>query len=430
MSDNSSLVSVDGAPNRIFYGWWNVLASFIGLALSYAMFTVFVFGTFLTPLEAEFGWQRGPMSLALTIANITVVVASPLLGVLVDRIGVRRVMLVSVVLLGLCVGSMSQLNGNIWYYYAMHLLIPLLGAGTLPLSYSRVMIAWFAKRRGIALGISLSGFGVGATLMPAIAQFIIENWGWREAYLTFAAMVLFISFPLTFFLLRENPEEMGLLPDGESRGTAVDDSGPVTDADIGLSAGEAIKTRSYWLIFGSFALVGVGITSILAHLVPILIGRGVAPATAALCMSSLGFGLIFGRIFAGFLMDRYFAPYVAAVFLLGLFLGVVILATGTAGPVVFVAAVLVGLATGSEISEIAYIVSRYFGPKAFGQIYGVMFGAFQLGSAVGAIAMGVYYDHAGDYINALWFVSGLVAIGIVLIVLLREYPDLIAKDTP
>ncbi|MCP5215627.1 MAG: MFS transporter [Pseudomonadales bacterium] len=424
MPESPASVQKVQLSNKIFYGWWNVLASFIGLALSYAMFTVFVFGTFITPLEAEFGWQRGPMSLALTIANITVVFASPLLGVLVDRMGVRRVMLVSVILLGLCVASMSQLNGNIWYYYAMHLLIPFLGAGTLPLSYSRVMIAWFAKKRGIALGISLAGFGVGATIMPAIAQFIIENWGWREAYLTFAGMVLFISFPLTYFLLRETPQELGLQPDGNASPADESRAVPATDADIGLTANEAMRTRSYWLIFGSFALIGIGITSILAHLVPLLIGRGIAPATAAMCMSSLGFGLIFGRIFAGFLMDRYFAPYVAAIFLLGLFVGVVILATGTAGPIVFFAAVLVGLATGSEISEIAYIVSRYFGPKAFGQIYGVMFAAFQLGSAMGAYAMGRYFDSAGNYINALWLVAVLVAVGIVLIVLLKSYPDL------
>ena len=94
--------------------------------------------------------------------------------------GVRRVMLVSVILLGLCVGSMSSSMAIIWHYYAMHLLIPSGKCGTLPLSYSRVMIAWFAKKRGIALGISLAGFGVGATIMPAIAQFIIENWGWRK----------------------------------------------------------------------------------------------------------------------------------------------------------------------------------------------------------------------------------------------------------
>lgn len=407
----------------MYYGWWNVAASFVGLSLSYAMFTVFAFGTFVTSLEAEFGWQRGPMSLALTIANITVVVASPLLGSLVDRVGVRRVMLVSVSLMGLCVASMSQMNGNIWHYYLMHLLIPLLGAGTLPLTYSRVIIAWFARRRGLALGISLAGFGVGATVIPALAQFIIENWGWREAYLVFAGLILLISLPVSFFLLRETPQEMGLQVDGQQPSADEADNSLVAEG-AGLSGRQALGERNFWLILGSFLFVGVGITSILAHLVPMLIGRGVAPATAALCMSSLGFGLIFGRVLAGYLMDHYFAPYVAAVFLLGLLAGVMILASGASGPVVFLAAILVGLATGSEISEIAYLVSRYFGQRAFGLIYGTMFAAFQAGSAAGAYAMGWYFDVAGNYLNALWGVSGLVALGIALILMLGRYPRL------
>ncbi len=411
-------------PPRFFYGWWNVVACFIGLALSYAMFTVFAFGTFVGPLEAEFGWQRGPMSLALTIANITVVVASPLLGSMVDRIGVRRVMVTSVALMGLCVASMSQLNGNIWHYYLMHLLIPLLGAGTLPLTYSRVIIAWFARRRGIALGIALSGFGVGAALIPALAQWIIENHGWREAYLVFAALILLVSLPLTAFLLREDPAAMGMTVDGGDTAAPTDDTLLKSDPKVGLSHSEALRTRSYWLVFGSFALIGIGITSVLAHLVPMLIGRGVEPAMAALCMSSLGFGLIFGRILAGYLMDYFFAPYVTAVFLGGLLAGVMILATGASGPVVFLAAFLVGLATGSEISEIAYIVSRYFGQKAFGVIYGTMFAAFQFGSAIGAYAMGRYFDHAGNYLNALWVVSALVAAGILLMLMMGRYPDL------
>lgn len=413
-----------GPGPRLFYGWWNVFACFIGLSLSYAMFTVFVFGTFVGPLEAEFGWQRGPMSLALTIANMTVVVASPLMGSIVDRIGVRRVMVVSVGLMGLCVASMSLLSGNIWHYYLMHLLIPLLGAGTLPITYSRVIIAWFAKKRGIALGVSLAGFGVGAALIPALAQLIIEHWGWREAYLVFAALILFVSLPLTGFILRETPQGMGLEVDGEVTAGQVSEPSLHSDANQGLTGAQAMRKRSYWLVFGSFALVGVGITSVLAHLVPMLIGRGVEPAVAALCMSSLGFGLIFGRILAGYLMDHYFAPHVAALFLTGLLVGIMILATGASGPVVFLAAVLVGLATGSEISEIAYIVSRYFGQRSFGLIYGTMFAAFQIGSAIGAYAMGRYYDHAGNYLEALWVVSAVVAVGIVLMLMLGKYPDL------
>jgi MFS family permease len=410
----------------IFYGWKNVMAAFTGMALSYAMFTVFAFGTFVKPLEEEFGWQRGEMSFALTMTNIAVVIASPTLGFIVDRLGVRRVLIPSTVLMALAVASMIFLTRNIWHFYAMFLLIPIVGAGTLPQSYSRVIIAWFARRRGIALGISLAGFGVGAALVPAFAQYMIEHHGWRMAYLGFAAAILLIALPMAFFLLRETPEEMGLCPDGDAPDQGVDKGGtspPFTLPHPGLSGREAAGTRSYWLILISFLLVGVGITSILAHLVPMLIGRGVAPGVAALAMSSLGLGLIFGRIFAGYLMDRFFAPYVAALFLLGLVAGIAILALGATGIGVFVAAILVGLATGSEISEIAYIVSRYFGPRAFALNYGIMFAAFQVGSAFGPPIMGAWYDRAGNYVGVLWVLTGVVLLGTILITLLGRYPD-------
>jgi MFS family permease len=415
------------ARQRIFYGWNNVAVGFTGMALSYAMFTIFVFGTFVKPLEAEFGWQRGELSFAYTMTNIGVVLASPLLGFLVDRLGVRRVLLPSLVLMALAVASMAFLQGQIWHFYLMYLLIPILGAGTLPQSYSRVIIAWFSRRRGIALGVTLAGFGVGAALVPAFAQYMIEHHGWRMAYLAFAAAIVCIALPMALFLLRETPAEMGLQPDGDRDGGTdpADAAGaPPTEAHIGLTGKEAARTRSFWLILMSFLLVGVGITSILAHLVPMLIGRGVDPEIAALCMSSLGLGLIFGRVMAGFLMDRFFAPYVTAIFLLGLVAGILTLATGTSGPQVFLAAVLVGLATGSEIGEIAYIVSRYFGPRAFALIYGIMFAAFQIGSAFGPPLMGFYYDRAGNYIGALWVIAGIVLAGTVLIVLLGRYPDL------
>ena len=407
----------------IFYGWWNVATGFVGMGLSYAMFTIFAFGVFVKPLEDEFGWSRGELSFAVTMTNFAVVIASPCLGLIIDQFGVRRVLIPSVILMGLTVASMTLLSANLWHFYMLYFLIPLLGAGTLPQSYSRVLIAWFARRRGIALGISLAGFGVGAMLVPVIAQMMIENHGWRMAYAAFAAAIFALALPMAVFVLKESPAEMGLKPDGgPMEKTGADDNPAPVAATAGLSCSLAAKTHSFWLILVSFLLVGIGITSVLTHLVPMLIDRGVAPAGAALCMSSLALGLIFGRVLAGYLMDYFFAPYVAACFLLGLLAGIIILATGTAGALVFVAAVCVGMATGSEISEIAYICSRYFGPRAFGLIYGLMFAAFQLGSMIGAPLMGLYYDRAGNYIGALWIVAGIVVVGTILIALLGPYP--------
>ena len=395
------------------------------MGLSYAMFTIFAFGVFVKPLEDEFGWTRGELSFAVTMTNFAVVIASPCLGLIIDKFGVRRVLIPSVILMGLTVASMTLLSANLWHFYLLYFLIPLLGAGTLPQSYSRVLIAWFSRRRGIALGISLAGFGVGAMLVPVFAQMMIETHGWRMAYAGFAVAIFALALPMAVFILKESPAEMGLEPDGDPpENTSMDDDPvPVDAAAAGLSCPQAARTHSFWLILVSFMLVGIGITSILAHLVPMLIDRGVTPAGAALCMSSLALGLIAGRVLAGYLMDYFFAPYVAACFLLGLLAGIVILATGTAGALVFVAAVCVGMATGSEISEIAYICSRYFGPRAFGLIYGLMFAAFQLGSMIGAPLMGLYYDRAGNYIGALWVVAGIVVIGTILIALLGPYPD-------
>jgi len=393
-------------------GWWNVLAAFFGLSLSYAMFTVFAFGTLVKPLQAEFGWSRAEMSFALTITNICVVFGAPALGYLVDRGGVRRILIPSVIFMGLAVASMSLLQGNIWYFYGVYLAITVLGLGTLPLTYSRVVIGWFEQRRGLALGIALAGFGVGAALVPEISRTMIDLYGWRSAYQLFAAAVLLLSLPLTLFVLKEAPSSL----------TSTDHRSP--SATTGLSAGQAAKTHSYWLVLLSFFLVGIGITSVLSHLVPMLMDRGMSLTAAARCMSTLAVALIFGRIFAGFLMDHYFAPYITAGFIVfGLAAGVILLALGAVGPWAYLAAALVGLATGSEISEIAYIIGRYFGQYSFGQIYGIMFAGFQLGSAISAPMMGYYHDAVGDYVGALWLVAGLVILGAVLIALLQPYPD-------
>ncbi len=413
------------AHNKIFYGWWNVATGFVGMALCYGIFTVFAFGVFVGPLQEEFGWNRGELSFALSMTNFAVVIASPLLGILIDKYGVRKILIPSVILMSLCIASMGLLTANIWHLYLLYFLIPFLGAGTLPQSYSRVLIAWFNRRRGFALGLSLSGFGVGAMLMPVVAQLIIEIAGWRVAYFAFAATVFLLALPMAVFFIRESPQEMGLSADGDSPAEdQINNESELT----GLSGMEAMRTSTYWLILLSFLMVGVGLTGVLGHLYPLLVDRGLSPQMAARCMASIGPGIIIGRIVAGYLMDRFFAPYVTAFFLLGMVAGISILASGTTSILVFAAALLVGMASGSEISEIAYICSRYFGRKAFGQIYGIMFAAFQIGAIFGAPLMGFYYDHAGNYIGALWLLAAIVALGAVTIALLKPYPILSQAD--
>lgn len=412
-----------------FYGWWNVLCAFVGFAFSHATIAVFCFGTFVTPLQAEFGWNRGEIAFALTVNNLTVMLVAPLLGFMIDKAGVRRILLPSLILMSIAIASMALLSANIWHFYVMYFLIPFFGMATLPHAYSRVIIAWFSRNRGLALGIALAGIGAGAALAPIITQALIASSGWRFAYAGYAMLVLIISLPLSYFLLRDKPAEMGQSVDGDdiNSSTDVQDIESMEHEKSGLTLVASIKTTTFWLILVSIFLAGLVMVSMFVHMVPMFIDRGLSPSTAAYGAGALGGALIIGRIVSGYLMDRYFAPYIAAVFLIGLAIAMLILATGAAGTAVFIAAILIGLASGSEMSEVAYIVSRYFGYRAFGKIYGLMLSAFQLGGAIGAPVLGLYQHKTGDYTGMLWVLVGASIGAAVLIAMLGKYPEMIQK---
>jgi MFS family permease len=288
-----------------------------------------------------------------------------------------------------------------------------------------VVVAWFRRHRGLALGIALAGIGAGAALVPLLVQAVISSYGWRFGYIVFGLLVLIVSLPLTYLFLRETPEEMGLNVDGDEIGekekVELSHTGSVNQP--GLTMTEVARTRSFWLMLFSFFLSGIIMTGMFVHMVPMLIDRGLTPALAAYASAALGISLIVGRIFSGYLMDRFFAPYVAALFLAAMTLGVMIFASGTAGPFVFVGAAMVGLAMGSEMSEIAYIISRYFGLRAFGKIYGFIFSGFQLGGAIGAPVLGIYHDKMGDYVGILWVLVGVGVVSTILIAMLGKYPS-------
>ena len=414
------------APSRIFYGWWNVLASAVGMASCAAVFTGFAFGVFVLPMEEAFGWSRGQISLALTVVTVTNVVVSPVVGALMDRFGVKNVLVPSLLCLGLLIASLSQLTPHLWHFYLTYGLLTLLGAGTLPQSFSRVIVAWFFRSRGLALGLSLAGYGIGATVVPSLAQTLIESFGWRAAYAILGAIVLVLTLPVIAWLMKESPEQLGLRRDGETGpGGGADEAGD----EPGMTGAEAARTRTYWLIMLSFFLVGIVVPAVLAHLVPMLSDRGIDPAQGAVFMGSIGLGMTVGRVLSGVLMDRFFAPRVVMLFLVGLVVGLVVLIVVETGPLLFVATALIGLAMGAEMSEIAYLCSRYFGVKAFGQIYGLMFSAFMVGGAIGPAALGLYHDRFGDYTAALYPLPVMAVLATLLIAFLGPYTDFEDAET-
>ena len=182
-----------------------------------------------------------------------------------------------------------------------------------------------------------------------------------------------------------------------------------------MSSHEAWHTGAFWLMLGAFFLISVSFHGYIVHLVPLLTDRGTSAQSAALVVSLGATGAVLGRVVGGYLLDHFFAPYVAIGFFCGFALGIFLLWSGASGGLVFVAAVLVGLGLGAEFDVMAYMVSRYFGLREFGEIYSYAFAAFTLGAVIGPLLMGVSFDSTGSYGPALagFVVATLIAAGLM-----------------
>jgi len=233
-------------------------------------------------------------------------------------------------------------------------------------------------------------------IMPSLAYAMITAIGWRWAYVLMGLMVTSVAIPVGLFL-KETPQMMGLYTDGETINQANDRDGEKQ----GMSGGEALRTRTFWLLFSAVFLVATSVIGCLIHLVPMLTDRGVSARTAAFATSLLGGAVIPGRVGSGYLVDRYSAEYVAVYFFSGAALGVLLLWSGATGIVALLAACLVGLGMGAEGELIAYLVSRYFGLRAYSEIYGYALISFTAGGVIGPLLMGISFDRTGSYNFAL-----------------------------
>ncbi|MEW6297507.1 MAG: MFS transporter [Thermodesulfobacteriota bacterium] len=397
---------------KVFYGWWIVLVAGVGLFMGYGPIVSFTFGVFLKPLGAEFGWSRAEISLAFSLSLLVMSGAFPLVGRLVDRFGARTVIVPSVLCFGLGLTSFALLSGPLWQFYLLYLALGVVGGGTAPVPYSSVISHWFDKRRGLALGVAMVGLGLGAFLMPSVAQTLIAAVGWRAAYVIIGVTVMAVAIPVVGLFLIETPQMLGLTPDGEGHHDAA---GGGRTAPEGLSFREARRTGTFWLMVVAFFLMSASVHACLIHLVPLLTDRGLSPQSAALATSLLGGALLLGRVGAGYLLDRFFAAAVAVCFFGGTAVGLLLLWGEVTGGLAFVAAFLVGLGLGAEGDIIAYLISRYFGLRAFGEIYGYAFASFTLGGVVGPLLMGIGFDSTGSYtvMLSLFVLATLIAAGLM-----------------
>ncbi len=408
--------------SRIFYGWWVVAASAVGLGCSTATLIAATFAVYVGPLRTEFAWRATDVYLATLLVNGAATLASPFIGMLVDRIGPRRVIIPSMISVVMILASFYFLHPSLPQFYLRYVLLGVLGVGATHVGFGRVISLWFDRRRGLALGIALSGIGIGGFLWPIFCQYLIGGTGWRLAYLVQAGVIAAVALPLVAWIIRDAPESLGLAPDGATARAPAASAGVEHVQRAGLSLRVAVRGGPFWLILIAYLVIGFALQSVMLHLVPLLVGRGVAPMMAALAQSSIFLALIFGRLASGWLIDRVFAPRVAIAFLVAPVAGMALLALGVRGGAAFIAALLVGLAAGGEVDVLAYLSGRYYGLRHFSAIYGTLNGLYALGAGLGGPVTAWIAEGPGGYAPALWFDAGLLLIASVLLSRLGPFP--------
>jgi MFS family permease len=413
-------------PTKFFYGWYVVLTASLGLLLGFAPIIVYCFGVFIKPLTTEFHSNRTAISFAFTLTNLMVAVCSPFVGRLADRFGPRKVIIPAAIIFGVMLIAFKFISTNLWQLYAAFIFAGIIGGAAAPVPYGKVVSNWFDKRRGLALGVTMIGIGIGAIVMPPALQRIITHLGWRGAYAIVGCAVLLISVPIIALFLKDSPQKMGLLPDGDLPSTINNDpqiniSSPASPEKTGIPLREALRSKIFWLLAFGFSFIAISVHGCVIHLVPLLTDRGITPEKAALASSIVGVAVLFARLGSGYLMDRLYAPYVAAFFFGSVAVGIALLWSGLTGAAVYAAALLVGLGLGAEVDIIAYLTSRYFGLHSFGEIYGYLFAVFALAGALGPVLMAQGFDRTGSYSAPLIFFFFATITGVLLMTRLGPY---------
>ncbi|HXE80299.1 MAG TPA: MFS transporter [Vicinamibacterales bacterium] len=402
-----------------YEGWRVVAASSVGVFVSFASLLVYTFGVFLKPLAQEFSWSREAVSTAFGVAAVMVAISSPVLGMLFDRFGPRRVIVPSLVIFGGGFASLALLTPNLWHLYAIFAVLGLVANGTAQMAYSRAVVSWFHRRRGLALALMMCGGAVGAMVLPPVAQRLIDALGWRAASVVLGTMVLAIGLPAVLGFVRERPAATG--------GRRQAPGAPVS---------EGLRSRVFWILVIVLFIASIAQNGAIAHLAALLTDRGVPAASAAIAVSAMGGASLLGRLATGWLLDRYRAAVVSCVLLCLAAFGTFLLAGAHSLAVGALAAILIGFGMGGEADVTPYMLSRFFGLRSFSMLYGFTWTAYAMAGAIGPVLMGRVFDATGSY-EALLVRLAAATLGAAALMLwvpreapLRPEPLVARQDEP
>lgn len=392
--------------------WQIVLAATVGCAFGLTALPFYTLGMVAKPLAAEFGWGRAVAQSGIVFSALGVLSSAWLVGALIDRYGPRRVALFSQFGLALGFVGFAIQSGTPTWWYANWFVLAVFGVGTTPITWSRGVAAWFERQRGLALGLGLMGTGVTAFAAPPLMGAAIATYGWRWGYAGIAIAIVLIALPTTYFLFRERASV------DDATGKAGPASRPESLEATGVTLGEAVRGYRFWVLVVVFFFTAGVPSGLIPNVVPMLTDGGMTVTQAAGYASLIGVFVIAGRLLAGWLLDRLWAPIVGAIVMMPTAIACWLLEAQTMPAL---AAAFIGLAGGAEFDLMAYILVKYFGMRHYGKIYAWQWASFTIAAGVGPLLLGRIYDATGTYAAALAAAAIAMLIAPLLLFTLGPY---------
>jgi len=384
-----------------------------------------MFSVFILPLSNDLGLDQTEISLAYAVATLAAAFGLPYIGKLIDRFGMRGVVLITTTLLGLAAIAFGHVQGLIMLGLLFGAL-RFLGQGTLMLSSSNLVAQWFNAKRGFAASLMALGFSASVALHPPFAQWLIDQVGWREAWLWLGIATWVLYLPLVYFLVQNKPEDIGLRPDGEVVDDGENKAGGPSDADIGLTSREALRSKAFWITAISLSSFSMLVTALFFYQVSIFQAQGLSEQIAARVFPISAIAMVCCMPIFGRMLDRFPTK--------PLFAAAMLMMTASMTSLVFVQdlttaviyAVIFGMNNAAVHALIGYVWPRFFGRKHLGSIQGTAATIMVVGASIGPLPFGAAYDATGSYQVALLTLS-LLPIACAIAVLLMQPPDLTQK---
>ncbi len=381
-----------------------VAAAALGLTVGMLPGLFYSIGVFMPAWEAEFGWSRGDMSFSLTLATAAMFLFGTAAGRLGDRFGAAAVGSVSLFAYGAILALLPLVIADVRHLWAGYILLAIVGVPSSAIIMVRPITAAFDERRGIAMGVALTGAGIAGFWVPQFVGTLIELRGWRIAMMALGALPCIVA-PFIWWGFR-----------GANEGAARRNM-----AEHGIEFRAALRMRPFWILSLMAMAMSLGVGGLLVHFVPLLTDLGATAVRAAAIASLLGLASVCGRIGIGLLLDRFPATIVTVGTLFLAASGALLLYTSglVYAPI---AVMLIGLAAGAEVDLIAYLCSRHFGVRSYGAIYGWQYSVFVLEYGFSPFVVGLMRDSLGNYDFALLSCVVAICLACILAPLMRSPP--------